>query len=60
MSFILFYEIKEQRKITFEEVKIYCSNLDVNIIKQLVLTYRSLLGQSSTGVFIDIKLKLCK
>jgi len=46
MSFIFFYEIKEQRKIILEEVTIYCSNLDVNIIKQLVLTYMSLLGQS--------------
>lgn len=60
MSFILFYEIKGQRKITFKEVKIYCSNLDVNIIKQLVLTYLSLLGQSSTGVFFNVKIKLCE
>lgn len=60
MSFILFYEIKEQRKITFEEVKMYCSNLVVNIIKQLALTYPSFLGQSSAGVSIDVKIKLCK
>lgn len=45
MSFILFYEIKEQRKITFEEVKMYCSNLVVNIIKQLALTYRPFLAK---------------
>lgn len=44
MSFISFYGIKEQRKIAFEEAKIYCSNLEANIIKQLVLTYLSLLG----------------
>lgn len=60
MSFILFYEIKEQRKITFEEVKMYCSNLVVNIIKQLALTYLSFLGQSSAGVSIDVKIELCK
>lgn len=60
MSFILFYEIKEQRKITFEEVKMYCSNLVVNIIKQAALTYPSFLGQSSAGVSIDVKIKLCK
>lgn len=44
MSFILFHRIKEQKKIAFEEAKIYCSNLDANTIKQLVLTYLSLLG----------------
>lgn len=60
MSFILFYEIKEQRKITFKEVKMYCSNLVANIIKQLALTYPSFLGQNSDGVSIDIKIKLCK
>lgn len=60
MSFILFYEIKVQWKITLKEVKIYCSNLDVNIIKQPVLTYLSLLGQSSAGMFVDVKIKLHK
>lgn len=60
MSFILFYEIKEQRKITFEEVKMYCSNLVVNIIKQLALTYPSFPGQNSAGASIDVKIKPCK
>lgn len=60
MSFILFYEIKVQWKVTLEEAKIYCSNIHVNIIKQRVLIYLSLPGQSSAGVFVSGKIKLCK